>query len=354
MFSNPTPVPPRRYGLTLLALAGGVALLHVALWHGMADSFAAGLMPERTLSALQVRTVQPPPALLLPTPAPQAAVAKPARPPRRAAVPAPPARESVGEAVSQPAPAATTIEPMLVAAMLPAQPALEPTPVALASEPDEVPVYRTVMPPAMTLNYDMRRGAISGTGELQWRPTASGYEARLQGRLAGFSILTWVSQGAFDDAGIAPLRYTDQRRNKAAVAANFQRQAGKIGFSGSSNEYPLLQGSQDRLSWMIQIAAIASADPKRLAPGARITMYVVGAHGDADAWVFQVSGKEDVETGDTTVQAIKLIREPRKPHDTRVDVWLAPSLHHLPVRARLSGDGGSALELLLQTSQPAS
>ena len=353
MLSAPTPAKPRRYGLTLLALAGGVAMLHLALWHGMTDSFASAAMPERALAALQVRTVPPPPTLL-PTPqAKQIAVAKPAPPARRSAVAALPIPILEPALEVDPPPATATIAPVLVAAVLPAQPALEPTPLALASQPDEVPVYRTAMPPAMTLNYEMRRGALSGTGELQWRPAASGYEARLQGRIAGFSILTWVSQGGFDEAGIAPLRYTDQRRNKAAVAANFQRQAGKISFSGSSNEYPLLQGSQDRLSWMIQIAAIASADPKRLTPGARLTMYVAGAHGDADAWVFQVSGKEDVSTGDTTVQAIRLLREPRKPHDTRVEVWLAPSLHHLPVRARLTSEG-SALELLLQTSQPAS
>jgi hypothetical protein len=223
---------------------------------------------------------------------------------------------------------------------------------ANASDVD-VPVYRTRMPPAMTLHYDMHRGAISGTGELQWRPTAGGYQARLEGRVAGFSILTWASQGGFDNAGIAPVRFTDQRRNKAPLAANFQRQAGKISYSGSSTEYPLLQGSQDRLSWMIQIAAVAAADPQRLALGRRVTMFVTGARGDADAWSFKVQAIEDVSTGDGSLRTIKLLREPRKPNDTRVEVWLAPSLHHLPVRARLTNEG-SSLELKLQTAQPAS
>ena len=337
------PSPTRRPWFTL-ALAAGVALLHLALWHGVADSLAAVAAPGRSPVAVQVRTLEP---LALPSaeaPAPVAA-ARPAKPPRRApsAEPAPSTEPEVHPVL---------IEPVLVAAALPAQPAPEPT--ALASPAaDELPLYRTRMPPAITLHYEMRRGALSGTGELQWRPTSGGYEARLQGRMAGFNILTWASQGGFDAAGIAPVRYTDQRRNKAALAANFQREAGKISFSGDATEYPLLQGSQDRLSWMIQIAAIASADPKRLAPGARVAMYVVGARGDADVWWFQVRGPETVATGETHVPAIKLIREPRKPHDTRVEVWLAPSLHHLPVRARLSGDG-SALEFVLQSSQPAS
>lgn len=346
MPSQPAYPATKRPQFTLMALAAGVAMLHLLLWEGMADSFAAAPTGRATQS-LQVRTVQTvaPQAAALPVP-----VVAPA--PRRLPVVTP--KTPVEMPIPTQQEAATPVEPlMLVAAALPATQAAEPTPAATAPTPDDVPVYKTQMPPAMTLNYEMRRGALSGTGELQWRPTATGYQARLQGRIAGFTILTWASEGGFDDAGIAPLRYTDQRRGKSVVAANFQRPAGKISFSGPSTEYPLLKGSQDRLSWMIQIAAIASADPQRLAVGQRLAMFVAGARGDADVWAFQVVGTEDVTTGDATVRAIKLLREPRKPHDTRVEVWLAPSLHHLPARARLTSEG-SSLELLLQTAQPAS
>ncbi|MGY4831301.1 DUF3108 domain-containing protein [Sphaerotilaceae bacterium SBD11-9] len=341
------PKTRRRPQLTLLALAAGVALLHALLWQGVSASFAASPPAERSPVAVQVRTLTPP---TVAEPAPMVATAPPAPPPRRA----PTARKTEPRAAPEPtpvpAPAAT-----LLAARLPAEPALELTPVALNTHPqaDEVPVYRTTLPPAITLNYDMRQGAFSGTGQLQWRPAGNSYEARMQGKVAGFNILTWVSQGGFDDAGIAPVRYTDQRRNKAALAANFQRQAGKISFSGDAAEFPLLKGTQDRLSWMIQIAAIATADPKRLAPGARLAMYVVGARGDADVWTFQVLGTEEVSTGNTRVQAIKLQREPRKPHDTKVEAWLAPNLHYLPAKARLSSED-SSLELSLQNAQPAS
>jgi hypothetical protein len=343
------PSTPHRPWFRLLAVAVGVAALHLALWQGVADSFAADTAPDRVLPALQVRTVMPP----APTdvqPVAEVIVAKPSPPPLRApaAVPAAVIEPEQAPPATLPEPPA---EPALVAAVLPAQSSLEPTLVATAA--DDVPVYPTRMPPAMTLHYDMRRGAISGTGDLQWRPTAKGYQARLEGRVAGFSILTWASQGNFDAAGIAPTRFTDQRRGKSEQAANFQRGAGKISYSGPSTEYPLMDGAQDRLSWMIQVAAIAQADPKRLAPGKRVAMFVTGARGDGDVWSFLVQGVEDVSTGSGNLRAIKLLREPRKPHDTRVEVWLAPSLHHLPVRARLSSDD-SALDLQLQTAQPAS
>jgi hypothetical protein len=323
----------------------------MVLWQGVADSLAASPAVSRAMQALQVRTVEPARAEPLPAPvSAQAAQAAPAprrRPAAAAAVAAEAPLPAQAVAVTPPEPA------VLVAAALPvAQAAPETTAVAAAGA-DDVPVYRTQVPPAMTLHYHMHRGALRGSGELQWRPTASGYQARLEGRIAGFNILTWASEGGFDAAGIAPVRYTDQRRGKDVQAANFQRQAGKISFSGPSTEYPLLQGSQDRLSWMVQIAAIASADPQRLATGSRLAMFVAGARGDADVWAFKVVGAEEVTTGESTVSAIKLLREPRKPHDTRVEVWLAPSLHHLPVRARLTSEG-SSLELLLQTAQPAS
>ncbi|HEX3140329.1 MAG TPA: DUF3108 domain-containing protein [Rhizobacter sp.] len=339
-----SPQPQRRLRLTLLALAASVGMLHLAVWQGIGDSFAASAPPDRNTPSVQVRTLAPP----VEAPVPVVAVAQPAPPPR-------PAQPTKPRAHSPETPAMPLKpEVMLVAAKLPATPDLELTPVAnMAPQNIDVPVYRTTMPPAMTLNYGLRQGAFSGTGQLLWRPTASGYEARMQGKVAGFDILTWVSQGSFDAEGLAPVRYTDQRRGKAARAANFQRQAGKISFSGDAAEFPLLKGTQDRLSWMIQIAAIATADPKRLAPGARLVMYVVGARGDADVWAFQVQGTEEVSVGDTRVQTIKLQREPRKPHDTKVEAWLAPSLHYLPAKARLSSDD-SALDLSLQSAQPAS
>ncbi len=329
----------RRPLLALLALAGGVAWLHLVLWQGVVSSFAADI-PARNLVVVQVRTLP-----LAAEPAPVVAVKPAPAPPRRVA-------KSPAEPAPQREEVAVPAEPVLVAAALTAEISAEPTLVA-NSDADDLPQYRTQIPPAMTLQYHMHRGALRGTGELTWRPGARGYVARLDGRMAGFSILTWVSEGGFDAAGLAPLRFTDKRRGKAELAANFQRSAGKITFSGPSTEYPLLPGAQDRMSWMIQIAAIASADPKRLVAGARLAMYVAGARGDADVWAFRVQGIEEVATGDSPVQAIKLVREPRKPHDTRVEVWLAPSLHYLPVRAVLTSEG-SALELLMQTAQPAS
>ena len=213
-----------------------------------------------------------------------------------------------------------------------------------------MPVYPTRIPPAFSLRYDMSRGAISGLGTLAWTHEASGYSLRLEGTVPLLGpLLLQHSAGSFDAHGLAPERFTDQRRGRAELAANFMRQAGKITFSGSTVEVPLLPGTQDRVSWMVQLAAIAQADPGRVKVGQKLTLHVVGARGDANAWSFMSSGLQPVRVGGRTLEAVKLVREPRKPHDTLVEVWLDPARHHLPVRARLTeGRGGEALELVLQ------
>ena len=107
-------------------------------------------------------------------------------------------------------------------------------------------------------------------------------------------------------------------------AANFRRDDGRITFSGSGVEWPLLAGSQDRLSWMIQLAAIAAAEPERLVDGGRITMVVVGARGDAGVWTLRYAGREDIATASGTVHAVKFVREGRSAYDTSAEIWLDP------------------------------
>jgi hypothetical protein len=166
-------------------------------------------------------------------------------------------------------------------------------------------------------------------------------------------VLTQISSGGFDAAGVAPVRFTDQRLRRGTKAANFQRAANKISFSGTSAEFALRDGAQDRLSWMVQLGAIVAANPALREAGARIALYVVGANGDASVWAFDNLGAESVSTGEGTVEALKFVREPREPYDTQVQVWMDATHHYLPVRAtQKSGPDDDGFELRLQFSGP--
>ena len=213
----------------------------------------------------------------------------------------------------------------------------------------EPTLYATRLPPASTLAYEIRRGLLRGSGELVWQPEGTNYQARLNGWVFGLHVIDWSSSGHIGGAGLAPLRFADQRLGRDVQVAEFRRDTGRITFSRHSVEHPLWPGVQDRLSWMIQLAAIAAADPTRVASGERVTMMVVGARGDAGAWTFVSRGVETVDLGQGRVRAVALLRESRKPRDVRAEAWLDPERNYLPVRARLSqADGSDSLDLIMQ------
>ena len=218
---------------------------------------------------------------------------------------------------------------------------------AAADEP--IPHYRTHMPPAALLRYDLQRGGLHGSGELLWRPDGDHYELRLDGRVGPLTVLTQVSSGGCDGAGLAPLRFTDKRFRRPVSAANFQREAGKITFSGPATEFALHAGTQDRLSWMLQLAAIVAAEPALRNAGAKVVMGVVGAHADAAVWAFRCVGREPVETAAGAVDSIRYVRDPRDPYDTTVQVWLDPQHHFLPIHAtQKAGPNDEGFSLRLQ------
>ena len=336
---------------TGLALLGVAALMaHLLAFSGLDWAWPRQAASASPMAAVQVRVIDPVPIEAVPAlpSAPLGAVLVPASTlPHVKAVVARPRAPT-----APPSPAAPAILPVVAELPVTAPPA---TPVAApvvdaAAGVEPLPRYRTQMPPALTLHYVLQRGALRGSGDLSWRPDGERYELRLEGRVAGLSVLTQVSSGGFDASGVAPLRFTDQRLRRGTKAANFQREAGKITFSGSSTEFPLREGAQDRLSWMVQLGAVVAAEPKLRGVGAKVVMLVVGANGEASVWAFDCTAIESVATGAGPVDALKFVREPREPYDTQVQVWIDPAQHHLPVRAtQKSGPNDEGFELRLQS-----
>ena len=217
-----------------------------------------------------------------------------------------------------------------------------PEPEWLQAEPSpdpggqNVPIYETRLPPAQTLVFDLRRGQASGRAELDWLPSGATYQLTLQGHAVGTPPLSWTSLGGLDPTGLAPLRFTESRRGRELRAVNFQRDAGRVTFSGPPIEYPLVPGGQDRLSWMVQLAAVMAANPGLAQAQSQVSIWVVGTRGDADVWTFTVQDRAALDLPLGRVEnTIHLVREPRRPYDTQVQVWLDPARHHLPVQAFL-------------------
>ena len=320
----------------LLATIGAAVLcLHAALLLALGPAwFDPDEANAPTAAVMRVRSVVLAPVVVPTTspiemavPAP--AAAKPAqRVSQQAALPAAPPRDVVAAS-----PDATRAQ----------EADAEPT-AAAEIELIEVPVYATRLPPSGVWRYRMQRGLAGGEAELRWAVGADArYELQLEGRVAGVALLDWVSAGQLDTVGIAPGRFAVRRRGRDRQAANFQREAAKISFSGPTHELPLVPGAQDRLSWMVQLPAIVAAAPERFISGVPVRLFVAGARGGADVWTFVVQGLDS--QSDTS--ALKLVREPRRVYDTRVEIWLDPAAHYMPLRVlQTPSGGGPALELV--------
>jgi len=305
---------------------------HLAVLLGVAAARLERAAPTVIAPTAQRASIALLPGVMLP-PVPGPALTPP--------LPRPALRSPAQEARAAPGASAASAQTVDTLALLPrSRDATQAEPAGAAVE---VPVYATRLPPAGQWRYRLQRGPVQGEAALEWAPQAdAGYTLRLQGRVAGVTTLDWASQGQFDIAGMAPERFAVRQRGRDRHAANFQREAGKISFSGPTHELALLRGAQDRLSWMIQLPAIIAAAPERFPAGASVVLFVAGARGGADVWTFAVQGRERLGAQ----SALKLVREPQRLYDNRIEVWLDPAAHYLPLRiVQTPAGGGAALEL---------
>jgi hypothetical protein len=342
---SPGATARRRAGaLVLVAL---VVAAHIALVGWVVPAWLDHDATPSIAPTLQVRSVALLPvaaAAAVPATAPLHVPAPPPPPPRSPPKSGPPSALVAAHPAS-PSPSEPTGEaprPASVGAELVAEAFGD----AASARWQDVPVYAPRLPAAGQWRYRLQRGAVLADATLTWEPQSDGrYEARLEGRVAGLTMLDWVSRGTIDASGIAPERFALRRRGRDQQAANFQRDAGKITFSGPTHEFPLLPGAQDRLSWMLQLRGIVDAEPSRYGPGAKVVLMVVGARGGGDVWTFHVQSLDTLGGR----PALKLVREARRAYDTRAEVWLDPERAHLPLRAVLAqAEGGPALVLDLE------
>lgn len=251
--------------------------------------------------------------------------------------------------------AASASDSLQEAASAPAQAAASgPAVVATDSPPEGVPLAV----PATLLRaesaewlYRAERGAAVGEAVLRWSVASTGYELGLQASVGGRSVLDWVSRGSVSEQGLQPQRMVERQREREVQAVNFQRDKGLISFSGPSRTAPLLPGAQDRLSWVIQLAAVSRAR-RGLQPGEVLRLQVAGPRGDVDEWRFTVQPVDERLLNGRRVGLTHLLREPQRPYDLRVQLWLAPTMDHLPVGISWGVEPAGQPLILWMTSLP--
>ena len=221
----------------------------------------------------------------------------------------------------------------------PAPPAL-PLPTARSTRPSEQPPAPAVDTPAATPDapplrlagpaawrYRLRQGGQDGEALLDWQPQADGrYSLRLTRRVGERALPALESLGRTGSAGLAPERFALQRGGQDRQAVNFDAEERRVSFSASPVQHELPEGTQDRLSWWLQLAALVQAAPT---PGGRWRVWVAGLRGELREWTFEAA---DAEPGDAGT--LHLRRLPLGPHDPGVELWLDPARGYWPVRLR--------------------
>ncbi|MEX8507033.1 MAG: hypothetical protein AB3X36_07850 [Leptothrix ochracea] len=343
-------------GLGLLSLLTlPVSLLHALLLssgytQAHAEPTATTLPPVAVLTSV----IPPPTPSVMPAPSASASASsasprlKPVRPNAHRSPPKPSTAASATPTISAAVPlsAASVVVAATptVALAHPSEPVAVSSTAAAPPEPSpSVVIYPTHIPPPQRVRFKWHRGFLSGDAALDWQHDGQHYEMSIQvdAVLIG-SVMVQSSRGRFDSAGLAPERHTDRRRGVSERALSVQRNTtpAQLSFSSKTEVLPFAPGSQDKLSWMVQTAAIlearAAGHGGRSAQSNAVDLVVAGVSGSVESWHIRTEPAEGL---------VRLVRPPSTPFETRTDIWLDPAQHHMPVRIRLTDPGGDPLEL---------
>lgn len=232
-----------------------------------------------------------------------------------------------------------------------------------ADAEDDMPApgrYRVRAPPPAALAYTVSRSlpgqpaTPAGTAALLWHSDDERYSLRLDGvpdQVDGAPAQHSVtSEGGFNDAGLAPGSTATERSGAQASLTLFDRLRGRIGFAGGQAEAELLQGGQDQASLLLQLAGMGEAQPLQMHGTLELQ---VGDAGAARVMRLDVAGEEQVATPLGPMTALHLVQKVR-PGRARLEIWLAPALHWLPVQLRDTWpDGSVATRVLTRIDTPA-
>jgi hypothetical protein len=279
---------------------------------------------------------------------PPPAAKPPAPSPKVAAQPTPPAPTPAEEPQPQPQPQSQSA-PTEPPDTLEATNTLEPSPPnSGTTEPDKpsTPAKPIPVPPSQTrLVYDIT-GEVKGRsvfaeGLLEWTVKDGRYDASLAVRMVLLGSRTQTSVGRIGPQGLMPERFGERQRDEAATHFDYEGQ--RVRFSRNRPDAPLLPGTQDRLSVILQLAVRMQANPQDFEAGRELSMPVASSR-EVENWRWQVGELETLALPKGSVRARRLTRPALNERDNTIDLWMAPTLQHLPVRIRITQSNGDWLD----------
>ncbi|MCK9214309.1 DUF3108 domain-containing protein [Rhodoferax sp.] len=215
----------------------------------------------------------------------------------------------------------------------------------------EVAFHAESLPASVKLMYRVEANKFPYTlnAEFSWQLQGQSYQAQL--RISTFGqTRVQTSRGQIDPFGLAPDRFSDKYRSEVAV--HFNRAQGLVSFSANTPSIRLQPGAQDRLSVLVQLAALVASAPQSFGPGTTLQVQTIGPR-NGDLWLFTFGDLETLDLPGGPLQGLKLMRQPRQPYDQKLEVWLSPELGYLPARVRITEANGNYVDQKWLASQAA-
>ncbi len=162
-------------------------------------------------------------------------------------------------------------------------------------------------------------------------------EARPNGNLAMFlPMLTLTSEGKLQAQRFVPLHYRQMRSNAPGKVASadfdWQKKVLTHQYKGSSQQVELPEGTQDALTQLYTVT-LAGKLPQQLefpvSNGRKLIRY---------RYEKLPGGRMDTPLG--TFETVEYRRILDEPGENAISVWIAPALHHLPLRIRVKEEAG--------------
>ena len=325
----------RRWGFTLAAVLLCVLAVHVWLlrqtWHS-----GLGLPEPNDSSVVQGHIVMQRLAQAVGTPPPSPP------PPSKPAATA----HNVAASITPPPEPTTPAAPEPIAE---AQTPNEPSPeLAPAPEPKPVKVRTEHLQAVSTfwryqVTAESKGRIFFAQSTLQWKLEQDQYSAHAVVSALLLGQRSQTSVGRITSQGLAPERFTDTSRRTREITLDWTQRVAQR--DGQTIATPLPDGTQDRLSAIVQLTVQLMNAPTQPVLGQEWTLPVVG-FSELESWTFVYLGQamQDLPAGQFITWHLQ--RKPRS-DDKRgvvVDLWLAPAHYFVPVRIRYTEANGDFVD----------
>jgi hypothetical protein len=193
--------------------------------------------------------------------------------------------------------------------------------------------------PQRTGDFDANSdGNLHGSARVEWRRDGAHYQVEVDTEVGIFFTDHSMSDGHIGAEGLMPDRWEETRRLPFVRPQQYALQFGPdIVTLQTGQVVARPERVQDSASQFVQFVYLFTLHPDWLQPG-RVIEMPLALPRRVGRWLYDVHEPETLSLPFGQIQAIRLSPRPEsvRPNEVAVEMWIAPSLQYLPVRARFT------------------